>query len=911
MQPEKQNHIHMNQSIHTFISLFIAASGLSLVQAQEKRAMTFDEMVSWERISEQQISNDGKWVYCKMEPWRGDATVLVYNEKGEEAGRFKPASKGQFSASSHYLLVTQTPPLAVVEAEKLKKTAKEKMPMNSLAIVKLANGRQSNQETIDSLKSYKLSETADWLAYQRGNKNDSTLYIRSLDGTARDSFPAVTDFGFAKKGNVLYVVSDSSLYTYTPGKGDVLISEKKGVFKQITFDETGAKLAYLYCADKDSTATQSSLFLSENNGTGRLLAQRGNEAFPTTWIISENGNLNFSKKSNRLFFGTAPVPKQKDTTVLDENRPNVQVWNWDEKVQYTQQTFNKKNELKRAYTAVYNLSTQQIFQLATEELPTLQTADEGEAAWAFLSTTRPYGTQSMWTARPYYDLYVVNLETGERQLLKKKSPSYPRFSPKGKYAYWYQEQDSSWYTRSMADGKEYRLTSPQNFAAWNTDNDVPDYPSPYGMAGWTDNDQAILIKDRYDIWQFDPTAQSAPVNLTVNGRDEQISYSLIQLDREKRSYNLRETQYLTGFNERTKGYGYYNARFNKPATPKPLLVGDFRVAALAKAKASDAVIYTQESYEQYPDIRLSDLRFQKSIRLTNGIRQQDSIRWGTAELTSWLSLDGRKLEGIIYKPADFDPNKKYPVIVNFYERNAQTLHQYHMPSPHRSTIDYAFYLSHGYIIFNPDVRYSNYGLPGEDCFNCVMPGITALIEKGYVNEKAIGAQGHSWGGYQVAYLATRTQLFAAIESGAPVVNMLSAYGGIRWGSGLNRSMQYEHGQSRVGGSIWEKPLHYIQNSPLFNMDKVTTPILIMHNDADGHVPWYQGIEYFIALKRLQKPAWLLNYTGEPHWPSKMPNRIDFQKRMFQFFEHYLQGAPMPQWMSEGIPAVEQEFELGY
>ena len=235
MQPEKQNHIHMNQSIHAFISLFIAASGLSLVQAQEKRAMTFDEMVSWERISEQQISNDGKWVYCKMEPWRGDATVFLYNEKGEEAGRFKPASKGQFSASSHYLLVTQTPPLAVVEAEKLKKTAKEKMPMNSLAIVKLTNGRQSNQETIDSLKSYKLSETADWLAYQRGNKNDSTLYIRSLDGTVRYSFPAVTDFGFAKKGNVLYVVSDSSLYTYTPGKGDALISEKEGVFKQITF----------------------------------------------------------------------------------------------------------------------------------------------------------------------------------------------------------------------------------------------------------------------------------------------------------------------------------------------------------------------------------------------------------------------------------------------------------------------------------------------------------------------------------------------------------------------------------------------------------------------------------------------------------------------------------------------------
>ena len=192
---------HTHESVYTcFYQPFHSGFGVIPRTGQEKRAMTFDEMVSWERISEQQISNDGKWVYCKMEPWRGDATVFLYNEKGEEAGRFKPASKGQFSASSHYLLVTQTPPLAVVEAEKLKKTAKEKMPMNSLAIVKLTNGRQSNQETIDSLKSYKLSETADWLAYQRGNKNDSTLYIRSLDGTVRYSFPAVTDSGLPERG---------------------------------------------------------------------------------------------------------------------------------------------------------------------------------------------------------------------------------------------------------------------------------------------------------------------------------------------------------------------------------------------------------------------------------------------------------------------------------------------------------------------------------------------------------------------------------------------------------------------------------------------------------------------------------------------------------------------------------------
>ena len=422
--------------------------------------------------------------------------------------------------------------------------------------------------------------------------------------------------------------------------------------------------------------------------------------------------------------------------------------------------------------------------------------------------------------------------------------------------------------------------------------------------------QQNVIPYYYDIWKFDPTAEVAPVNLTVNGRKEQLSYRLIRLDKEEKFIDITKSQLLQVFNEKTKGSGYYSAHLSAPKAPKALLTGNFMLKTPVKAKYSDAVIYTSETFEQYPNIRLSDLSFKKSIQLTHGEEQQANLNWGTAELVSWISLDGTPLEGVVYKPENFDPNKKYPVIVNFYERNSETLYAYHMPEPHRSTIDYHFYTSNGYIIFNPDVRYVD-GYPGESCFNCVMPGITSLIAKGYVNEKAIGAQGHSWGGYQVAYLATRTNLFAAIESGAPVVNMFSAYGGIRWGSGLNRSFQYEHGQSRIGGTLWDSPLQYMENSPLFTMDKVETPILIMHNDNDGHVPWYQGIEYFVALKRLQKPVWLLNYTGEIHWPMRLANRIDFQKRMYQFFQHYLNKQPMPKWMDEGVPAVDQEFELGY
>lgn len=883
--------------------LFICLSMYCSAYAQEaKKAMTFDELVDWKRITEQKISNDGKWVACKMEPWRGNASIFVYNAKGDMTASFRPAARAEFSVSSAYLLITKKPELEKVEALKLKKAKKEEMPSDELVIFNLSD----NKETIDSLKSYKLSESADWIAYQRDSKSDSLLYVRSLDGTRKEQFAGVKDFGFAKKGNILYYTTDSTLSTFTPEKGRTLIFEGKGVIKQATFNEAGNKIAFLYCPDKDSTGTQFSLYLAENNTPARLIADKKQSFLPEGWVISENGRLSFSENSERIFFGTAPAPKQRDTTVLAENRPDVQIWKWDEGVQYTQQVYNKQKDLKKTYTAVYNIGSNKLFQLADKETPDLEIAGQGNAPIALLSTNQPYATEQMWEGRSRYDIYTVDLATGIRQPIKKATDTYMRLSPQGNYAYWYCAQDSSWYTRSMLEGKEYRLTTPASFAAWDEDNDVPDYPSPHGLAGWTEDDRNILLYDRYDIWKFDPTAQLAPVNLTMNGRKEQLSYRLVRLDKEQRFIDTKEAQLLLAFNEKTKGSGYYKASLSAPAVPKTLLAGNFMLKTPVKAKDANAVIYTSETFEQYPDVRLSDLSFKKSIQLTHGIDQQSELNWGTAELVSWISLDGIPLEGVVYKPQNFDPNKKYPVIVNFYERNSETLYAYHMPEPHRSTIDYHFYTSNGYIIFNPDVRYTT-GYPGESCFNCVMPGITSLIAKGYVNEKAIGAQGHSWGGYQVAYLATRTDLFAAIESGAPVVNMFSAYGGIRWGSGLNRSFQYEHGQSRIGGTLWNAPLQYLENSPLFTMDKVETPILIMHNDNDGHVPWYQGIEYFIALKRLQKPVWLLNYTGEVHWPMRLANRLDFQKRMFQFFQHYLNNRPMPKWMSEGIPAVDQEF----
>jgi dipeptidyl aminopeptidase/acylaminoacyl peptidase len=268
------------------------------------------------------------------------------------------------------------------------------------------------------------------------------------------------------------------------------------------------------------------------------------------------------------------------------------------------------------------------------------------------------------------------------------------------------------------------------------------------------------------------------------------------------------------------------------------------------------------------------------------------------------------LEGLLYKPENYDPSQKYPLLFYYYELNSDNLHNYQAPKPSASIINPTEYASGGYLVFVPDIRYQA-GKPAQGAYNSIMSAADYLIKNYPIDDKRMGLQGQSWGGYQSAMLITMTTRFAAAMAGAPVSNMFSAYGGIRWGSGLNRQFQYESTQSRIGATIWEKPDLYVENSPLFHLPKVQTPLLIMANDKDGAVPWYQGIELYNGLRRLNKPCWMLNYNDDDHNLTKLANKYDLSIRMRQFFDHYLMAAPAPTWMTNGIPATSKGKVLGY
>ncbi|MBV6443486.1 MAG: hypothetical protein EPGJADBJ_05242 [Saprospiraceae bacterium] len=767
--------------------------------------------------------------------------------------------------------------------------------------------------------------------------NGYRLIVRNTATSRQDTFGYVANFTIAEK-NKRFLLN-------TTGKGDTLtfamnpnaaqagvyfvdlerwnlqpLFRAKGKYPQIALDKAGNQAAFI--ADTDTTKARirplQLCYWSLQQDSAKIIAHLNSDFLPqspitnqpiTKWMLSEHARPVFSDDGSKLYFGIAPPPVLNDTTLLPEEIVNVEVWNWQDKRLYTQREVMLESEKKRSYPMVWRVAEKRFVQSGSPELPQLRFQEQRDADLALGFTEEPYAHLITSEGTAHKDLYAVDLKTGDKKMIVKDLRCNPQLSPAARYIAWWSDPDTAWFAWNARTGAINRLTDNRTVTFYNQETDVPDFPNEFGLMGWLDNDAAVLVYDQYDIWKMDPDGKKKPERLT-QGRETETTYRYIKLDPEERSIAPDATLLLHQFNDRTKAEGY--ARLDM-ASGKLIswFGGDFAFTKQpVKAKKADNLIFTKENFQTFPDLFLTRLpgdqqpTTDNQQRISNANPQQAEYRWGNIELIQWTSLSGEKLSGLLVKPEDFDPAKQYPMIVNFYEKLSDGLHQHRSPDFHRSQINWTFYASRGYLVFAPDIHYRT-GYPGESAFNAIMSGVTALINKGFVDPQRVALQGHSWGGYQAAYLVTRTNLFRCAEAGAPVANMTSAYGGIRWESGLSRAFQYEHQQSRIGGTLWEYPLRFLENSPLFTLDKVQTPLLILHNDKDGAVPWYQGIELFSALRRLGKPAWLLNYNDEPHWPVKLQNRIDFQTRMAQFFDHYLLGAPQPRWMERGVPPMEK------
>lgn len=939
------------KNIRFFLLLFLTA-GIANAQTASKKLIDHTVYEGWKSIKSQKISEDGKWITYEINPGKGDGKLFLYEVSTGKLDSFERGTDARFMDGGKSFSYKIKPKYELTRKAKLDKKKAEEQPKDSLVILKPDSKEKYAYANVKSYEtayeSYlwawqkdKVKETAPTTKKKKKKKKkepvvkaDGTdLYIMSQwQGTADKKnklfvpmavidkkLTHVSEYKLSKKGNLLAAVvqrnvdKTDSAYIYIAEKGNNAIVKKiftfQGTIKSVAIDETGEQITFLASQDTAKVKVYDLYYWKNGYSAPSLVIDRNNPAVKKGWSVSENKTPFFSENGKRIFFGTnsIPVNDSKDT-LLEEEKYKLDLWSYTDTRIQTHQLKELESDKKKTFLAVYHIAENKMVQLCDSVVDQYRLVLKGDGDILLGITEEPYLPTLSWDSPTASDYYTININTGEKTKRLEKHFFTASLSATGKYLIWYQRKVDDWFAMNLETSDKWTITGSVKDIFYTDDNGVPAEEEAQGIAGWSENDEFVYLYSKYDIWKINPEKLTYEcITAKENNLEKKwgTKYTWVKTDNEQKFIDDEMMLFHT-FNDYTKKAGFAVLRRNSDQDlPTQVIEDDKKFMFYEKAKNADVQIFSKSSFTEYPDLYMTKLYdFPKANKISKTNPQQSQYNWGTAELVEWTSPKGKNLQGILYKPENFSKDSTYPLLVYYYEKYSDDIHNHYIPKPSASIINPSEYTSNGYVVFYPDILYEE-GEPGEGAKDCIISGTEYILSMGFCNKNRIGLQGQSWGGYQTAYLITQTNMFTAAMAGAPVSNMTSAYGGIRWGSGLVRSFQYEHGQSRLGKTLWEDRERYIKNSPLFFADKVETPLLMMHNDQDGAVPWYQGIEYFNALRRLNKPVWMLNYNGDDHNLLKWPNKVDLSIRMRSFFDYYLLDKPMPRWMSEGISAQEK------
>lgn len=603
--------------------------------------------------------------------------------------------------------------------------------------------------------------------------------------------------------------------------------------------------------------------------------------------------------------GASPAAAGGDTL------PTLILWHYKDTRLQSQQIVQEQADRRINFLAEYRVKDDRFVQLADSTLRSV-TVTPGDQ-FAYGTDSRAYDERASYTGRNYQDVYRVDLADGSRKLLQRKKPTGAiSAAPDGKRVLFW-GKDGNYWVMDLTTGDSVNITRSVPVSFVNTDDDHNNlFPPARPSRGWTEDGSAVILTDGWDLWKVPvPPAKGPAVNLTGDGRRTQVRYQTIYrfaTDGGRGGFgsgaiDLTKPLYVGTYGEWTKKEGLSRIDPGK-AGATSLIFGDEKIGVI-KASDADVFLFTRQSFTEYPDWWAFKPGFSGSYRLTDVDSQKTRLAWSSGtRLINYTSAKGDRLQGTLYLPADYQPGRKYPMLVTIYEKRSQNRNFFVSPSETRAP-DPTQYTSRGYVVLDPDIVFK-VNDPGMSAVWCVIPAVKAAIATGMVDPSKVGLWGHSWGGYQTAFLVTQTNIFAAAVAGAPLTNMVSMYASVYWNSGSSDASIFESSQGRFKGNFIENYQAYIRNSPVFHADKVTTPLIILHNDKDGAVDYNQGITYYNTLRQLGKKVILLEYVGENHGLARAPNQRDYAMRMEQFFDHYLRGAPAPDWLENGVPRVKME-----
>ena len=895
----------MNRLIISITIALAMLGGVNPPVEAQKKALDLEACTLWKRIDSPAISPTGRWVTYRIAP-------MEYN----------PADKER---KTLHLFDSRT---------------RKEMLLPDVEEVEFYNADQSlcyqqtdsagNTKTM--LMSLPSGVKSEWTHQEAFRPVEGTPYSVSVVNVPKDTVKHRSPFDrlmirHLKTGATCQIDSIGYYALYNHGCSILFIRKQKGGNAlcygpltgpyQTIYQSSIKKEPSSFSLDKEKLTGEFTMSdslwynFSLKDHTCRLVFDRKEIVLPEGWGL---GRISMSRLQTFLTLELMPrwenTLKEKELTT--EQKPDtsfeLELWTWNEYEVPTLQTRSRyRNTELPKY--VYDIASKKLAEVAPANA-NLLTPDGAEAIRYILYTDdAPYRVQREWLDKIPFDVYAVDVQTGKRQMIGRSYRLTPRWSVNGKWAVMYDPIAKVWNQFDGATGKVTNISAGIGYPVFEEHHDKP-VPAPaYGIAGWTADGNNVFIYDAYDWWKIDLTGERQPECFTKGyGREQGKIIRKLVSNVDKEVFGPDEKIMVSLWDKNTMEEGLYE--LDMKGRLKKRMEGSYTYAVHSFSENMKYCIWNRQNLSEFRDLWWSKSDFSNPVRITNINPQQENYKWGTVKLVEWTNYENKPNKGLLYLPEDYDPQKEYPVLVQFYETHSSGMNIYHAPALSRAMAEVMYFVSNGYIIFMPDVHFT-VGAPGKSSYDAVISGTNYLIEQGIAHPGKIGLQGHSWSGYQTSYLVTKTDIFTCAHIGAPISDMVTGYLGIRNGSGLPRYFMYEETQSRMGTTLWEAKDQYLANSAIMEADKIQTPLLIWHNDKDEAVAYEQGRALYLAMRRLQRPAWLLNYKGEGHFLSSQAAQKDWTIRMMQFFDYYLKGTKEPRWMKEGIHLKERGIDQKY
>jgi dipeptidyl aminopeptidase/acylaminoacyl peptidase len=879
----------------------------------KKIPLNLDELEKWPFVSDPAISSDGNYaLYTIKNQPKGSNTLVILSTKN--------SWRQEISLRQSWFTVF------------FSGTNKQVIFFNddTLSFLPLDKGKP---QIIPGITSFKTPEKGikKWLAYQINNPSKE-LILRNLLNGKEQRFKGIDDYSFNEQGNTLIMKSDVNRATlqWLNLSQDIvhtIWSCDSSKIIDYNFDVKGKQIVFTEQKKMRNSYVNAIWYYREGMEAAELRVNNQSEEMKEGLTVG--GSPSFSKNGKWIFLN---LRASKSKASFSKSRTGVNVWSYKDKILQPDQEVRYQRELIPTYLAVLPSIGGRLIRIQKDD-ETASTSPGVITGDHIVIADTYYSAQNWWSDNNKFLYFLVSLKDGSRRLIQKGNFLYNfSFSPTGKYLIFYDKSQAHYFSYNTETGLARNLTQE---ISTSFKDEIQNNENTQGavapIGGWIGIERLLILYDNYDIWTFDPNGIITPKNITnAYGLKNHVKLRIVN---EKSSYNENESLLITGFNSYNKNGGFYKFSLGKSNFIKQLTTGPYtyyRVASQKphfysfddgmkpiKAVKTNVWLVQRGSATETPNYFVT--RDFRNFKALSKLQPELNCNWLTTELITWTQLDGTTSQGILYKPEDFDCDKKYPLILNYYQKLSHRLNEYPRPGLTGANINIPWFVSHGYLVFTPDIWYhtgttehpgeSN----GESAYNSVVSSALNLGKLPFVDIKKIGLDGHSFGGLETNYIVTHTRMFAAVATAAGITDPISAEFTL---APFRSSIEHdESGDRRFvqcagGANPWEHPEIFQKNSAILNANKVNSPILIMHNQKDNQIQWRQGIEFYMALRRLGKKTWMLQYDNGDHGVNG-DDAKDYTIRLTQFFDHYLKDKPAPVWMTRGVPFSKKGIETGY